>query len=331
MAPPSIDLARFPRVPLGHGPTPLEPLDRLAEHLGGARIWVKRDDCTGLALGGNKVRKLEFLLGEALAEGADTVVTVGAVQSNHARQTAAAAARLGLACELVLPRLVERSGTLFESNGNVLLDRLFGARLHIVDDAHAARERTAEILDRIRGRGGTPAFIPVGGSNATGSLGYVRAVDEFAHQCAALDLDVDRLFVAASSGGTVAGLATGWAALGAGPVVTGVAVYSDAETTREEIAAVATHTAARIGIEGPGLERVAIVDDQLGPGYGMPTEAMHEAIALAARLEGLVLDPVYTGKAMAGLIDHVRRGVVGTSETVVFWHTGGAPALFAYG
>lgn len=324
-------LERFPRIALGHGPTPFEPLERLSKHLGGPTLWVKRDDCTGLALGGNKVRKLEYLLAEAVADGADTVITVGGVQSNHARQTAAAAARLGLGCELVLPRLVARSDPLYEENGNILLDHLLGANVHIVDDEEAAAQRIVSLMSEIESRGGKAAFFPSGGSTSTGALGYVRAAVELLEQCRQHEVSPRRIVVATSSGGTLAGLVTGLAAAGSTIEVDGVAVYSEAETTRTRVTTLAHETAERCGIAPPADTRIRIVGDQLGAAYGQPTSAMREAVQLCARLEGLLLDPVYSGKAMAGLIAQARSGALGANDTAVFWHTGGAPALFAYG
>ncbi len=325
------DVNRFPRIALGHGPTPLEPLERLSKHLGGASLWVKRDDCTGLALGGNKVRKLEYLLAEAIEAGADTVITVGGVQSNHARQTAAGAARLGLRCELVLPRLVDRDDSLYETNGNLLLDHLLGAHVHVVADSEAASARVVELIEDTSRRGGKAAFFPSGGSTATGALGYVRAGLELLEQCEAERIDPRRIVVATSTGGTLAGLLTGLALHNSPIQISGVAVYDDAAATRERVLALAGETAALCESPPPSEDRVHIIGDQLGSAYGQPTRAMREALELCARLEGLVLDPVYSGKAMAGLIDLVRREELAPSDTAIFWHTGGAPALFAYG
>ncbi|MDG2308047.1 MAG: D-cysteine desulfhydrase family protein [Candidatus Binatia bacterium] len=325
------DVERFPRIALGHGPTPLEPLERLSKHLGGANLWVKRDDCTGLALGGNKVRKLEYLLAEAIADGADTVITVGGVQSNHARQTAAGAARLGLRCELVLPRVVDRHDPLYEANGNILLDHLLGAHVHLMNDEEAAAARVVQLMEDATARGGKAAFFPSGGSTATGALGYVRAAAELVSQCAERNLRPRLVVVATSTGGTLAGLLTGLAALDSPIDVTGVAVYDAAETTRDRVRALVAETATLFGTAPAEDGRIQIVGDQLGPAYGQPTEAMREALELCARFEGLLLDPVYSGKAMAGLIDLVRRREIEPKDSAVFWHTGGSPALFAYG
>jgi D-cysteine desulfhydrase family pyridoxal phosphate-dependent enzyme len=322
-------LEEIPRISLGHGPTPLEPLERLSAHLGGAEVWIKRDDCTGLALGGNKVRKLEYLLAEARAGGHDTIVTVGGVQSNHARQTAAAAARLGLRCELVLPRIVPGRGRDYESTGNVLLDGLLGARVHVVADAGAAASRVAEILAEVRGSGGSAAFFPAGGSTPTGVLGYVRAALELFSQARALDLVFDRIVLAVSTGGTLAGLAVGTGLAAERAQLTGIAVGGPAAVAAAATRALAEAAAERLGapLPEPAFE---VRDGFLGEGYGLVTPEMREAVTACARLEGVLLDPVYTGKAMAGLFDLVRRRETGRGERILFWHTGGVPALFAY-
>jgi D-cysteine desulfhydrase family pyridoxal phosphate-dependent enzyme len=333
-------LSGIPRIALGHGPTPLERLDRVSALLG-VEVWIKRDDLTGLALGGNKVRKLEYLLAEARAQGHDTIVTVGGVQSNHARQTAAAAARLGLRCELVLPRLVPGRSGPYEETGNVLLDHLLGARVHLVDDADAATTRVTEILAEVGARGGSAAFFPAGGSTATGALGYARAALELSDQAREVGISFDRIVLAVSTGGTLAGLVVGLAlaaastAAGAEPgarnptALTGIAVSGPASAAADAARSLADQAAARVDV---ALSRggVEVRDGYLGDGYGLATAAMREAVATCARLEGLLLDPVYTGKAMAGLFDLARRGEIEAKERVLFWHTGGTPALFAY-
>jgi D-cysteine desulfhydrase family pyridoxal phosphate-dependent enzyme len=321
-------LSGFPRIPLGHGPTPLERLERLSAHLG-VEVWIKRDDCTGLAFGGNKVRKLEYLLAEARAQGHDAVVTVGGVQSNHARQTAAAAARLGLRCELVLPRIVAGRTGPYEETGNVLLDHLLGARVHIVPDPAAATARVAEVLAEVAAGGGSAAFFPAGGSTSTGALGYVRAALELCGQAREAGIGFDRLVVAVSTGGTLAGLVVGHVSADATTRITGIAVSGPATIAAEATRTLAEEAAARIGVALPS-GRFEVRDGYLGDGYGIATAAMREAVATCARLEGILLDPVYTGKAMAGLFDLARRGQITARERVLFWHTGGAPALFAY-
>lgn len=323
-------LAKAPRVALGHLPTPLEPLDGLSRALGpGPRVFAKRDDCTGLALGGNKVRKLEFLLGEVIAAGADTVITTGGVQSNHARQTAAAAAKLGLRCELVLPRMVTGRDPAYESSGNRLLDVWLGARVQIV-------ERPADVIGAVQriqaeaaARGGRAVFIPAGGSTPTGCLGYAAAALELAAQLERERLRVDAIVLAVSTGGTLAGLLVGLQALGLAIPVIGVGVYAPAAQVRPAVRDLAEKTRAILGGAALPEARIDLRDDWLGPGYGLPTEALREALAVTAGSEGLLLDPVYTGKAMAGLIA-LRRGRSLPGWNVLFWHTGGAPGLFAY-
>jgi len=323
-----MNLERLSRLSLAHLPTPVEELPRLSRALGGPRLLVKRDDQTGLATGGNKTRKLEFLIAEALAREADTVVTAGAAQSNHCRQTAAAAARVGLACVLVLGG--EPPST-FE--GNLLLDRLLGAQIYWTGP-HRRGEELEEVADRLRKEGRRPYLIPYGGSNAVGATGYVAAMQELSEQLSAQHLTVDRIVVASSSGGTQAGLAVGARAVGFGGQIVGVSIdkgEAGDEPYPVHLAALANATAAHVGLEADFTPDDFVVSyDYLGDGYGVVGELEREAIRLAARLEGLLLDPVYTGRAMGGLIDMIRRGLIGSDETVLFWHTGGTPALFAY-
>lgn len=332
-----MNLDRFSRVALCHRPTALEPLDRLTQHLGGPRLFVKRDDCTGLALGGNKARKLEFLLADALERGADTVVTIGGLQSNHCRQTAAAAAKLGLRCELILPHLSRFASSTYDDGGNVLLDRLLGAKLHVVHSMEEAATKTREVLDAIRARGDTPYFIPAGGSTALGALGYVDAAFELATQARDRGLHIDHVVVTTGSSTTHAGLVVGFAAVEQSPEfdcrpkIHGISVYQRREPALAIVRQRARETAELLELDTAGLdERVEVTDEYLGRGYGEPTEGMVEAVGLAARLEGLLIDPVYTGKTLAGLIDLVRKGFFAAEANVVFWHTGGTPALFAY-
>ena len=327
-----MDLARFPRVALAHAPTPLEPLDRLRAELGDGspKLLVKRDDCTGLAGGGNKTRKLEYLLGRARADGADSVITCGGVQSNHVRQTAAAAARLGLHCELVLTRNVPDRPEAYLETGNVQLDRLLGAQVHLhPGDADRQREM-AEIAAAARTRGRSPAVFPTGGSTAVGALGYVRAALELVQQAAERDQPLDAIVHACSSGGTQAGLVVGLHALGQSARVIGIDVEGDAGETEATVRQLVHETCQLLQIDPPPAAAVRVEAGHAGPGYGVPTEAMVAAVRRAARAEGLLLDPVYTGKAMAGLIALVQDGAFDAGETVAFLHTGGLPAIFAY-
>jgi L-cysteate sulfo-lyase len=324
-------LARFARVRFAHLPTPLEPMPNLTRLLGGPQLYVKRDDCTGLATGGNKTRKLEFLIADALAQGADTVITHGAVQSNHVRQTAAAARKYGLRCAALLERRVPGYGPAYETTGNVLLDRLLGAELRFVAPDTDMDAACAELGAAMRAGGAKPYYIPGGGSNPVGALGYVNAALEMLQQANDLGLRMDCVVHATGSTGTQAGLVCGLEGANAGIDVLGVCVRRPAAVQEEAVYQLAGATADHVGIRG-GLERARVRanGDYVGPGYGIPTAATIEAIRLAAEHEGLLLDPVYSGKAMAGLIDLCRSGVFTRSQNVVFLHTGGAAALFAY-
>jgi len=322
-------LARFPRVRLAHLPTPLEPLPRLSEELG-VDLWIKRDDCTGLAGGGNKTRKLEFLLGEALEAGADTLVTQGAVQSNHVRQTAAAAAAHGLACEVILEARTGSTAPDYVGNGNVLLNRLFGAVMRTVPGGTDMVAELETAADRVRARGGTPYVIPGGGSNATGALGYVDCAREIVVQADELDLPIDRIVTATGSAGTHAGLVAGLAVMGADIPVLGIGVRAPKARQEENVLKLAQATAARLGRpDAVTADRVAADCDYVGEGYGLIDQGVIDALTLAARTDGIVLDPVYSGKAMKGLIALARQGRF-EGETVVFLHTGGAQGLFGY-
>ena len=324
-------LARFARVRFAHLPTPLEPMPNLTGLLGGAQLYVKRDDCTGLATGGNKTRKLEFLIGDALAQGADTLITHGAVQSNHVRQTAAAARKYDLKCAALLERRVPGREPEYETTGNLLLDRLLGAELRFVAPDTDMDAACAELAEEVRERGGRPYYIPGGGSNPVGALGYVNAALELLQQANDLGVRIDGVVHATGSTGTQAGLVCGLEGANAGIDVLGVCVRRPAAAQEEAVYQLAGATADFVGVRG-GLERARVRanGDYVGPGYGIPTQATVDAIRLAAEHEGLLLDPVYSGKAMAGLIDLCRRGFFTRGQNVVFLHTGGATALFAY-
>jgi L-cysteate sulfo-lyase len=324
-------LEDLPRVPLAHLPTPFEPLPRLSEHLGGPQIWIKRDDQTGLALGGNKARKLEYLAADALASGCDTLVTTGGPQSNHARQTAAAAARLGLHCELILPRIVPRDDSQYEHSGNVLLDQLLGANASFPAASEFSQQSIDQLLDTLKSQGSRPYFIPVGGSTPLGAVGYARAADELLDQAHRQQIAVDAIVVPTGSAGTHAGILAGLIRSGHPARVQGIAVSATTAEKEKLVATLTRQTLELLKHDGGSIDARVRVDDRfVGPGYGLPTDAMIDAVRLVARLEGLLLDPVYTGKAMAGLIEHVREGNFKPAEHVVFWHTGGTPALFAY-
>lgn len=324
-------LSQFPRVSLAHLPTPLEHLPRLSEHLGGPQIYVKRDDCTGLATGGNKTRKLEYSMGEALATGADTVITVGAVQSNHVRQTAAAACKLGLKCEVLLEHRVQHPSELYRNSGNVFLDRVFGANLREYDAGTDFDAEMANIANEITSAGGTPYIIPGGASNPVGALGYVGCGVELLRQFSEQDLKVDHLVTATGSAGTHAGLAVGIRGSGSDLPILGIGVNAAQEQQEEKVFALACETADYIGASGVvGRDDIIADCNYIGLGYGEPTESMNEAVLMLARLEGLLFDPVYSGKALAGMIDYIRKGRFDDASTIVFLHTGGAAGLFAY-
>ena len=318
-------LARFPLAQL---PTPIEELKSLSRELGGPALLIKRDDQTGLALGGNKTRKLEFLVGQALEQDADTLVTAGAAQSNHCRQTAAAAARAGLRCELLL------NGTKPEvPNGNVLLDELLGARIHWIQPSERAL-KLHEIPDQLRKEGRKPYVIPVGGSNGVGATGYVLAMMELVEQLKGTNRHVDHIVFASSSGGTQAGIVVGAKVAGFEGKLHGVSVDKDNRAGvpyEPELADIANDTAKYIGCDAQFTANdFDVAYSYLGRGYGIVTGLEREAIRLLASCEGIMLDPVYTGRSMGALIDLIRKKAFRSDETVLFWHTGGAPALFAY-
>lgn len=323
-------LDKFPRVPLAHLPTPLEHLPRLSAELGGPQIYVKRDDCTGLATGGNKTRKLEFSMAAALEEGADTIVTVGAVQSNHVRQAAAAACKLGLRCEVLLEHRVIDPSEYYMNSGNVLLDRIFGANLREYPggtDFDAAMQAVAE---EVRAAGGKPYIIPGGASNCVGALGYVNCAIEMLGQFEERQLEVSHVVTATGSAGTQGGLVVGLKAMDSSIPLLGIGVNVPRDEQEQKVFDLACETAEFIGKPGcVAREDVVANCDYVGDGYGVPTKSMNEAVLMLARTEGLLFDPVYSGKALAGMIDLVRRGDLGDGN-IVFLHTGGAAALFAY-
>ncbi|MCU5772507.1 D-cysteine desulfhydrase [Erwiniaceae bacterium BAC15a-03b] len=325
-------LARFPRLTLGHFPTPLEPLTNLTRLLGGPQIWIKRDDCTGLATGGNKTRKLEFLLAEALAQKADVVITQGATQSNHVRQTIAAAAKIGLQAKVLLEKRVTDFGEEYQRSGNVLLDHLLGgevmAHLPGGTDMQQAME---ELAQQLREQGRKPYIIPGGGSNPTGALGYVACAEELLYQSSQQRLRIDHVVHATGSTGTQAGLVAGFTASNSAVPVTGISVRAPQDKQQQNVWELASRTLELLGVKG-ALPREAVVanSDYVGDGYGLPTDSMLEALTLLAQHEGILLDPVYSGKGMAGLIDLVRKGHFRKDENVVFIHTGGAAGLFGY-
>jgi len=324
-------LARFPRRKYTEGWTPLHKLERLSRLLAGPDIYIKRDDLLGLTSGGNKTRKLEFLVADALAQGADTLITCGAVQSNHARLTLAAAVVEGLKCRLVLEERVAGSYKA-DASGNNFLFRLLGVEQVTVvpggSDLLQVMQGVADELQRVGRKG---YVIPTGGSNPIGATGYVACAEEIIAQAFELGIRIDRIVCASGSAGTHAGLVAGFYGNNSGIPVVGIDVSRKKQPQEELVHGLATRTAARVGIPG-GIPRDAVMcfDDYVGPGYSLPTASMVEAVQMLARTEAILLDPVYTGKAMAGLIDLVRKGYFKKGEHVLFVHTGGSPALYAY-
>ncbi len=317
---------KFPdKVSLAFLPTPIEPLERLSRHLGGPELWIKRDDQTGLATGGNKTRKLEFLLADALAQGADHLVTTGAPQSNHARQTAAAAARMGLGCSLVLRGQKPETTT-----GNLLLDELLGAYVYW-SETRDCGDAIGRVLADLRKIGRRPYLIPRGGSNVIGATGYVLAMRELMEQMSTLRLNFDFIVFASSSGGTQAGLTLGAHTYGYRGTALGISVDQPADALKTQVAALVTATATHLGLDTLSIaDKVNVNDDYLGEGYARVGETEREAIKLMAQIEGILLDPVYTGRAFGGLVDLIRWGAFTRGQRVLFWHTGGTAALPAF-
>jgi D-cysteine desulfhydrase len=327
----AVDLSSFPRRRYTRGPTPIERLNRLEAELGGPEIWIKRDDLTGLTGGGNKTRKLEFLVADALQQGADTLVTQGAVQSNHCRLTLAAAVREGLKCRLVLEQRVAGSYDPRASGNNFLFHLLGAEALSVVEGGTDMGAAMADVATALSAEGRRPYVIPGGGSNPLGALGYVACAQEIAAQSFDMGVSFDHIVCASGSAGTHAGLLVGLQAMHAKAELIGINVRRPRAEQEANVHALAEQVAKLVGLPG-GMPRhtVEALDDWVGPGYSLPTDEMIEAVRKLARLEGVLLDPVYTGKAMAGLIGLVRRGAFRKGERVLFVHTGGAPSLFAY-
>lgn len=324
-------LSDIPRVKLAQLPTPLEYLPRLTSHLGGPDIYVKRDDCTGLGTGGNKSRKLEFLMAEAVAHGSSCVITQGAIQSNHARQTAAAACKLGMGCELLFEERVEKPTPEYLCSGNLFLDRIYGANLQFLPKGSDMNEAMARVAEGLSASGASPYVIPGGGSTPLGALGYVQCARELLNQFNELDLNVTHILHATGSAGTQAGLVAGLKANNSMIEVLGIGVNAAKQIQEDRVLRLAEETATLIGATG-AVDRKDVVAncDYIGDGYGMPTDGMIGAVKLLARLEGLLFDPVYSGKALAGMIDLVGKGYFARSKAIVFIHTGGTAGLFAY-
>lgn len=328
----------LPRVCLAHLPTPLEPMAALQRAVNArTRLFVKRDDCTGLAFGGNKTRKLEFAMADAQTKGATVIITCGGMQSNHVRQTAAAAAKLGMAFHAVLADPLAGVARGFASarkeTGNRLLDAVLGARFHTADNIYEAADRSmTDIAEKLSNSGETPYTVTLGASDGIGSMGYVHAARELLGQCKEQSISPSHVVLGTGSAGTHGGLLAGLRACGSAMKVIGVSVSETAEIKRAKVRSVLDQIAALWGAGAPDIpdEDVVVYDDYTGPGYAIPSSAGMDAITLVARREAILLDPVYTGKAMSGFLDLVQNGPLRDGRDVVFLHTGGAPAIFAY-
>jgi D-cysteine desulfhydrase len=326
-----MNLARFPRRRYTEGKTPIEKLPRFSETLGGPNIYIKRDDLLGLTSGGNKTRKLEFLVADALAQNADTLITCGAVQSNHARLTLSAAVKEGLKCRLVLEERVANSYNP-EASGNNFLYRLLGVeKIKVVPGGSDMMKEMEAVAEEVAAEGRKAYIIPGGGSNQIGATGYVACAQEILEQTFEMGLNIDHVVCASGSAGTHAGLVTGFYGCNSNIPITGINVSRKKDVQEDLVYNLVQRTAAHVGVKQDiPREAVNCFDEYVGPGYSLPTPGMVEAVRLLARTEGILLDPVYTGKAMAGLIDLVRKGYFKKDDNVLFIHTGGSPALYAY-
>ena len=330
-----MSLADFPRYPLLFGPSPIHPLERLTAHLGGAAIWAKREDCnSGLAYGGNKTRKLEYLVPDALAQGADTLVSIGGVQSNHTRQVAAVAAKLGLKALLVQESWVDWPDSVNDRVGNILLSRIMGADVRLVAEGFGIGIKSSweQALEEVRAEGGTPYAIPAGASDhRLGGLGFANWAHEVQQQEAELGLFFDTIIVCSVTGSTHAGMIAGFAGQDRPRRVIGIDASARIAETRAQVEKIARNTAELIGL-GRDLrdDEITVLEGWAGDFYGIPVRSTLDAIRLTGRLEGMIIDPVYEGKSMAGLIDLVRDGRISTDSTVLYAHLGGQPALNAY-
>lgn len=329
-------LSRFPRHALTFGPSPIEKLSRLSASLGGAvEIHAKREDCnSGLAFGGNKLRKLEYIVPDIIASGADTIVTIGGVQSNHTRQVAAVAAKLGLKCRLVQESWVPFPDAVYDRVGNILMSRLMGAQIELVDEGFdiGIRESWNRALEDVKARGGVPYAIPAGASvHPLGGLGYVGFAEEVRAQEAAMGLRFDYIVVCTVTGSTHAGMLVGFAADGRARRVIGIDASGTLEQTRAQVLSIARQTADMVGLtQGIADDDLVLMPDYAYPAYGVPSEETNEAMRLAARTEGMITDPVYEGKSMQGLIDLVRKGYFPAGSKVLYAHLGGVPAINGY-
>jgi len=324
------DFNTIPRININHAPTPLEFAPRLSTELG-CQLYFKRDDCTGFAGGGNKIRKLEYLLADAKQQGADTLITIGGLQSNHARQTAAVAAKYGFNCELILEDVVGTPKSDYYHNGNVLLDNLFGANIHRLEAGEDCDNYADTLINKLSSEGRKPYLIPLGGSNVIGSFGYVRCADEILQQLVTQEIQIDQIILATGSAGTQAGVLAGLIVAKIDLPVLGICVSRTTENQQALVEVLLRKTLKEIGLN-PDLAkgRVHCNGNYVGEGYGIITESMVSAVKHCAQLEGVLLDPVYTGKAMAGFIDLCTQGVIAPGSRQLFLHTGGSQALFSY-
>src|SRR3954463_9407276 len=330
-----MSLDDFPRVSLMFGPSPIHPLERLTEHLGGARLWAKRDDCnSGIAFGGNKTRKLEYLAADALAKGCDTLVSIGGVQSNHTRQVAAVAARLGLGCVLVQESWVDWPDVVYDRVGNIQLSRIMGADVRLVEAGFGIgfKESWEQALADVEARGGRPYAIPAGGSDhELGGLGFASWAQEVAEQERELGVFFDTIVMCSVTGSTQAGMIAGFARQERGRRVVGIDGSAKPAETHEQVARIARNTAELIELGRELRDDEIVLDDRYHAGtYGIPDDRTLDAIRLAGRLEGMITDPVYEGKSMAGLIARVAGGEIPRDANVLYAHLGGQPALSAY-
>ena len=321
-------LEKFERIKLGHFPTPIEHLKNITKYLGGPNIFIKRDDCTGLATGGNKTRKLEFLIPDAIKNKAELVVTVGAVQSNHARQTAAACALVGLKCLIILEQRLNNAPDVYMNSGNVFLDKLFGADVQLCPKNEDFSKYSENIIHNLKLKGINVYFIPGGGSNAIGALGYVECLNEIIKENNKYSFS--QIIHATGSAGTQAGLLAGKKYFKCNIPVTGICVRHKKDTQVNKVYMEAKNTCEKLNCNVLDKSDVIVYDEYIGPGYGVPSDGMIEATKILAKKEAILLDPVYTGKAFAGLIGLIKNRKFTKNDNVLFIHTGGAVSLSAY-
>jgi len=326
-----MNLSQFPRRRYTVGNTPIEKLERFSALFNGPYVYCKRDDLLGLAGGGNKTRKLEFLMADALAQGADTIITCGAIQSNHCRLTLAAANKEGMACHLVLEQSVPNSYNRFANGNNFLYELLSVEEIHVVESGIDLMAKMSSLADTLRAKGRKPYIIPVGGSNVIGSLGYVACAQEILQQSFEAGLSIDAVICTSGSTGTHAGLITGFTGNNARIPVIGIAISRKKELQRPIVYDMCKKLSEKLELaRTPDMDDVIVFDDYVGEGYSLVTKSMLESVKLLARTEAILLDPVYTGKTVAGMIDLIKKGYFKNMKNILFLHTGGSPALYAY-